>query len=425
MRSERELDGWTEAPLGKITAEENRRVGHGKAPTVMSSTKHFGLVPSDQYFKNRTIYSSDLSNYKSLEDGWFAYATNHLAEGSIGLYRGEGEACVSPIYTVFSCSPEVFPEYLFRLLKTPNLVNAYRKHEQASVDRRGAVRYRDFGKIVVSIPPFADQLRIEDILKTLDDVIQQTEQTVMKIEQVKQGLLFDLLTRGIDDNGELRDPDRHPEQFKNSPLGAIPREWKVSEIGEVAEVLNGTTPSRARADYWTGGSVPWLSSGKVNEYRVTTPSELVTARATRECGLRVLPIGTVIIGMIGQGRTRGMSARLELAAAINQNLAAVVPSASLDGGYAHLYLHGNYERLRGGGRGSNQDALNCRLVARFRICVPPLHEQRAIATRVVGLERREDAERGYLQKLKDLKPGLVDDLLEGRVRTKVSKEDEE
>ena len=54
-------------------------------------------------------------------------------------------------------------------------------------------------------------------------MIRHTEQVIAKLQQMKQGLLHDLLTRGIDDNGELRDPVRHPEQFKDSPLGRIPK----------------------------------------------------------------------------------------------------------------------------------------------------------------------------------------------------------
>ena len=137
---------WLRTDLGSVTKEEKDRVGAGPAPVVLSSTKHQGLVPSDEFFKNRTIYSADLSNYKSVSRNWFAYATNHLAEGSIGLQTRFSASCVSPIYTVFSCHVSVDPGFLFRLLKSPVATAAFQLHEQASVDRRGAVRYRDFAK---------------------------------------------------------------------------------------------------------------------------------------------------------------------------------------------------------------------------------------------------------------------------------------
>ena len=86
-------------------------------------------------------------------------------------------------------------------------------------------------------PPPRTVRCIAEILDTLDEAIRKTEQVIAKLQQMKQGLLHDLLTRGIDDNGELRDPERHPEQFKDSPLGRIPREWRVASISESCEAV--------------------------------------------------------------------------------------------------------------------------------------------------------------------------------------------
>jgi type I restriction enzyme S subunit len=80
--------------------------------------------------------------------------------------------------------------------------------------------------------------------------------------------------------------------------------------------------------------------------------------ALRECSIELLPAGTVVVAVIGQGKTRGMSARLEISACINQNLAYVSPGPLLDSRFLHQFLHHNYAALRGQGRGSNQDALN-------------------------------------------------------------------
>jgi type I restriction enzyme S subunit len=83
-------------------------------------------------------------------------------------------------------------------------------------------------RLEVPVPPLSEQRSIAEILDTLDEAIRKTEQVIAKLQQMKQGLLHDLLTRGIDANGELRDPERHPEQFKDSPLGWIPRGWEVA-----------------------------------------------------------------------------------------------------------------------------------------------------------------------------------------------------
>ena len=140
-------------------------------------------------------------------------------------------------------------------------------------------------------------------------------------------------------------------------------------------IENGTTPSRDNADYWFGGDVPWLSSGEVNQYRITEASEFITKKALDECSLRVLPRGTIVIGMIGQGKTRGLSASLEIDATINQNLAAMVPGKNLASDYLLYIFQSVYEYLREFGRGGNQAALNCEILSALRVPLPPLEEQ--------------------------------------------------
>ncbi|QJT03826.1 hypothetical protein G9272_29045 [Streptomyces asoensis] len=144
---------------------------------------------SDEYFKNRQIYSDDISGYKLVRRGWFAYATNHLTEGSIGLQDLVETACVSPIYTVFSCSPEVDENFLFRVLKSDELIIQYGVHDQASVDRRGAVRYGDFKKIEVLLPPLKKQQQIAEILDEVDRQISIAQTELRKLVKVFRGTL--------------------------------------------------------------------------------------------------------------------------------------------------------------------------------------------------------------------------------------------
>ena len=276
-------------------------------------------------------------------------------------------------------------------------------------------------EVPVSVPPISTQKRIAEILGAVDEAIRSTERIIAKLEQVKQGLLHDLLTRGIDGSGRLRNSERQPDLFVRTPLGLLPKAWEISAIGAVADVFNGSTPSRLRHDYWTDGKVPWLASGKVNDYEINSPSELVTDRAVKECSLRVLPAGAVVVGMIGEGKTRGMAARLDIAAAINQNLAGIIPGDRVDGRFLHLFLSYYYEALRRGGRGSNQDALNTQLVYSFQIAIPSLREQRSIGIRVDSAARRVNAERREVGKLRALKQGLMDDLLTARVKVGVSR----
>ena len=167
----------------------------------------------------------------------------------------------------------------------------------------------------------------------------------------------------------------------------IPEHWRTAHLRYVACVSNGSTPSRDRIDYWTNGTVPWLASGQVNDYVVRKAREFITPTAVLDTGLRLFAPGSVILGMVGQGKTRGMSAYLDIEATINQNLAGITPGSELNGHYLHYMLSASYEFNRNYGRGGNQAALNCTIVGGFKVLLPSLGEQE----KIVAYLRAQDA----------------------------------
>jgi type I restriction enzyme S subunit len=171
--------------------------------------------------------------------------------------------------------------------------------------------------------------------------------------------------------------------------------------------------------YWRRGTVPWLSSSKVNDHVVETPSELVTDRAVRECSISLVPRGSVIIGLVGQGKTRGKAAILGIEACISQNIAAIVPAQDLSGSYLQLFLTAFYRTIREFGRGGNQEALNCEIVSNLRVSIPPPGEQRAILDRIDSLtqiiaQRAATAHR-EISLLRELRTHLIADVVTGKL----------
>jgi type I restriction enzyme, S subunit len=226
------------------------------------------------------------------------------------------------------------------------------------------------------IPPVEDALAIVRYLdhanRRIDRFIRAKRKLIALLNEQKQVIIQQAVTRGLDPNVRLK-----PSGVEW--LGDMPEHWEMRKLSHLAQILNGTTPSRMQMKYWREGTIPWLSSGKVNDYIVRTPSELVTELALKECSLSLIPRGSVIIGMIGQGKTRGTSALLEIDACINQNLAAIVPKQDLlDGQFLHSLLIAMYQPIRDLGRGANQEALNCEIVSSLRIPLPEMREQKAI-----------------------------------------------
>ena len=164
------------------------------------------------------------------------------------------------------------------------------------------------------------------------------------------------------------------------------RRTKVNTcVGEVATIRNGTTPSRTNPDFWEG-DVPWLPTGKVNDRYISSAVEYITQEALAKCALRMIPAKSTLVAMIGQGTTRGKSAFLQIDSTINQNFAAVTPGPEIMPEYLFYQLDACYEPLRHWSHGSNQHALNTKLIGEFPIWVPDDGTQREVSEAIAQLE---------------------------------------
>jgi len=100
------------------------------------------------------------------------------------------------------------------------------------------IKFRDLDNFFICLPEKeSEQQKIAEILETVDNAIEKTDKIIEKYKRIKQGLMQDLLTKGIDENGNIRNEKTH--KFKDSPLGRIPEEWEVVRLGEVGEIIYG------------------------------------------------------------------------------------------------------------------------------------------------------------------------------------------
>ena len=162
--------------------------------TVLSCTKYDGLVDSEKYF-GRRVYGSDLSKYKTVPYGCFAYATNHIEEGAIGLQMQYDLALISPMYTVFRIdNKKIDPLYLFYLLKSPHYVREFKKRTEGSVNRRGGLHWHSFSQIKVKLPNVEIQKDIAKILKYSQAELDLLNKKLAALQKQKRGLMQKLLT---------------------------------------------------------------------------------------------------------------------------------------------------------------------------------------------------------------------------------------
>ena len=169
----------------------------------------------------------------------------------------------------------------------------------------------------------------------------------------------------------------------------LPSGWEWVSVDALAHVGTGTTPSRDNEAYFSIIGIPWITSGETGQSVITQADQFVTARALSETSLTLYPIGTLIVAMYGQGKTRGQVAELGIEATTNQACAAIVlvePSAS-HRQFIKLVFEKSYDEIRSLSAGGAQPNLNVGKVKQTLMPLPPLAEQARIVARVAHLRR--------------------------------------
>ncbi|WAT14147.1 restriction endonuclease subunit S [Xanthomonas fragariae] len=184
---------WDYPRIGDVAAEISEKLGDSEPHPVLSCTKHHGLVDSLKYFKKQ-VFSVNTSTYKVAPRGCFVYATNHIDEGSIGYQNLYEAGLISPMYTVFKTSNRVVDAYLFALLKTEHYRQIFASAINASVDRRGSLRWKDFQRIHIPLPPVEEQQAIATMLAQAGREAALIKNQLDLLREEKSALMSQLLT---------------------------------------------------------------------------------------------------------------------------------------------------------------------------------------------------------------------------------------
>ncbi len=326
----------------------------------------------------------------------------------------------------FRFADEAMKPWLLGFLRTRNgraQIEALASGNQASMRNIGQER---IGQIRVPLAPRAEQTRIvaklEELLSDLDAGVAELKAAQRKLKQYRQSLLkaavegaltaewrarnkptetgAQLLDRILSERRarwEAKQLNKFKEQGKTPPkdwqkkypepvqpdtsdLPVLPEGWVWATIDQIAQVGTGVTPLRSKSAYFNEGTIPWVTSSALNSETVTSATELVTDLALKECRLQLFPIGSLLVAMYGEGKTRGKCSELLISATINQAIAAIVlePAAQSCKAYLKAFLLDSYERMRAQASGGVQPNLNLQIVKAIALPLPPCAEQAEI-----------------------------------------------
>jgi len=386
-------EGWKWVRLGEVIEEVKEKNKHNKNLPILTSSRK-GIYLQDEYF-NRIVASKDISNYKMIKKGEFTYRSmsddetfvfNRLEDVPVGL--------VSPAYFVFQVKEGYSGDYLKYLLN--NSVEIKRQiYKEIKGTTRVALKFNQLTNFIVTLPPLPEQQKIAEILETIDNAIEKTDKITEKYKRIKQGLMQDLLTKGIDENGNIRSEKTH--KFKGSPLGRIPEEWEVVRLGEVIEYEQPQKYIVSTENYEDKSGTPVLTAGKT----------FILGYTSDNFGIYdALP---VILFDDFTTDSRFVNFPFKIKSSATKLLKAKDKNINL------FYVFNTMQMIRVK-PGSEHKRFWISEYSKLYIPLPPLPEQQRIAEILTQIDQTIEKEEQYKEKLQKIKQGLMQDLLTGKVR---------
>lgn len=198
----------------------------------------------------------------------------------------------------------------------------------------------------------------------------------------------------------------------------VPNEWSISSLDDIAKVTSGGTPSKAKSKYWEHGDIPWVRTTEVqnciigqNDIKVH-----ITKDGLNNSSAKLFPRGTILLAMIGQGKTRGQVALLNFEASTNQNCAAIILKKDYHPDYYFYFLLSQYKNFRNLSNSAGQSNLSGGLIKTIKVPVPPIQEQKKIATILGVWDKAICTTECLVDNSKLQKKALMQQLLAGKNR---------
>lgn len=171
-------------------------------------------------------------------------------------------------------------------------------------------------------------------------------------------------------------------------------------VGEFTTVTSGGTPDRKKTEYWKNGTIPWVKTTELQNNEITEIEEFITQKGLDESSAKIVPAGTLLIAMYGQGKTRGMTGYLGIEASTNQACACILPSTQINQKFLWYYFILSYDKLRDLAKGGNQPNLNGNMIKSFPVLWPPLELQNEYVRFVQQIDKSKFVLQQQLQFIK-------------------------
>lgn len=408
------VDGWHRTNLGNLlTLVRNGYSGQQVSRVTDFPVSRIETISEGRVDTSKVGFAESIPDSYLLESGDILFSNinslKHIGkvarvEAGTKLFHGMNLLVLRP-------ADEIDKRFLFYVL-----VRAKPWFEKMAAQ---AINQASINQTTVRVLPLhvpekkLEQTKIAEVLSTVDQAIEQTESLIAKQQRIKTGLMQDLLTRGIDEHGNLRSEETH--EFKDSPLGRIPVEWGVQKFEDI-------TPGDAPIGYGIiqPGAYDYAGVRVAGIYTINTGFRqwhMSSKKIEQAYGRSRIEPGDVLLSIKGTtGRVGVVPA--ETTGNISREIARIRPLEDINSYFLRfLMLSDFFQQYLGNAEvGTTRAELSIKVLRVLSALVPPLSEQNEIVSRLTAVERTLESGQRALAKLRSQKSALMQDLLTGEKR---------
>jgi len=293
---------------------------------------------------------------------------------------------ISGLHTIVSKSKNdyVYNDYKQHCFQTADVKRQFKFYAVGT--KVSGISKANIAKIQIPLPPTkTEQTAIANALSDTDALIQSLEKLIAKKRLIKQGAMQELLK---------------------------PKEgWVVKKLGEIGEIITGSTPPTEVKEYWNG-NIPWITPTDISLKKDIFYSE----REITSLGLKVarkLPANTLLVTCIA---SIGKNAILRRAGSCNQQINAIVPDSKNNIEFLYYLIENNNQYLLSKAGITATNIISKKDFTEITFSIPLLEEQTSIATILSDMDAEISSLKTKLAKYKQIKQGMMQELLTGKTR---------